>query len=321
MGKLPSEDEYLAYFDTLSNWGRWGGEDKLGTLNLITPATRADAARLATEGTVVSLSNDMDPARPDPLERGTVLLRYMEIHDAADLKARHHMTEADGEPRYGGIREFVGMVAHGSNTHLDGLAHISWQDRNYNGFAASANNTIDGAGQLSVHQASDGAITRGVLLDIPAVSGRDWLEPGEPVYPEDLEAAEERQGVRAAPGDALLLYTGNFGRIRSQGPHPELHHPGFSAACLPWLRERDVALISSDNINDVFPSGFAAKDLNIPVHCVALVAMGLWMVDNMELEALARTCREKGRWAFMFAMLPWRLVGVTSSPVNPVAIF
>lgn len=185
----------------------------------------------------------------------------------------------------------------------------------------SAGSPIDGAGHLSVHQASEGIITRGVLLDIPAVSGRPWLEPGEPVYPEDLEAAQERQGVRVAPGDALLLYTGNFGRIRAQGPHPELHHPGFSAACLPWLRERDVALISSDNINDVFPSGFAAKDLNIPVHCVALVAMGLWMVDNMELEALARTCQEKGRWSFMFAMLPWRLVGVTASPVNPVAIF
>jgi kynurenine formamidase len=319
--RLPTEEEFLTYFTTLSNWGRWGEGDRIGTLNLITPQVRANAARLAVDGSIVSLSRDMDPSDADPLGRGTVLQRYMEIHNAADLKRQHGMTAEDGEPRYGGIREFVGMIAHGSNTHLDGLAHISWMGSNYNGFPDSANDTINGAAELSVHQASDGIVTRGVLLDIPALTGRPWLDAGEAVYPEDLEAAEERQDVRVGEGDALLLYAGNFRRIAAEGIHPQHHHAGYSTACLPWLHERGVALLSADTINDVHPSGFAAKDLNIPVHCVALVAMGLWMVDNIELEELAAVCAGKRRWSFLFAMLPWRLVGVTASPVNPVAIF
>jgi kynurenine formamidase len=319
MRAMPTEQEYEAFFDTLSNWGRWGEDDRLGTLNLITPEVRARAARLVSDGTVISLSRDMDPDSPDPLERGTVLQRFMQTHDADDVQQAIGMEE--GIPRFGAEREYVGMIAHGSNTHLDGLAHISWNGKNYNGFDAGETTAMKGAKKLSVHHAVEGIISRGVLLDIPALTGREWLDPGESVFPEDLLAAEERQGVHVEEGDVLLLYTGNFKRIAAEGLHPELHHPGYNAACLPWFRDRGVSLISSDNINDANPSGFEPKDLMIPVHCVALVAMGLWMVDNMILDELAATCARLNRSEFMFAMLPWRLVGVTASPVNPVAIF
>jgi kynurenine formamidase len=252
---MPTDAQYLDYFDSLSNWGRWGDDDRLGTLNLITAEKRAAAGRLIQDGSIVSLSRDMDPDVPDPLARGTVLQRFMQTHETDEI-AR-----------------------------------------------------------------SIGIVTRGVLLDIPALSGRRWLDPGEAVFPEQLEEAEARQHVRVEAGDVVLLYTGNFARIAEEGLHPQLHHPGYAAACLPWLHDRGVALISSDNINDVNPSGFEAPDLLIPVHCVALVAMGLWMVDNMELDDLAAACTAHDRWEFFFSMLPWRLVGVTASPVNPVAIF
>jgi kynurenine formamidase len=257
----------------------------------------------------------MDPEFPDPLERGTVLQRFMELHDASELSG-------DGpEVRLGAVREYTAFIAHGSNTHLDGLAHINWDGMNYNGFPATATNTIGGATKLSVHHAKEGIISRGVLLDVPSLLGMEWLPAEYQVSREELDAAAERQGLEVREGDVVLLYTGNFKRIAAEGLHPEHHHPGYGAGCLPWLHEHGVALISSDNINDANPSGYESRDLMLPVHCVGLVAMGLWLVDNMILDDLAVTCAQLKRWEFMFATLPWRFVGVTASPVNPVALF
>jgi kynurenine formamidase len=312
---LPAAEELFGYFEKLSNWGRWGEDDRLGTLNLITPKTRAAAAALVTEGIVVSLARDMDPAFPDPLDRGTVLQRFMQVHDASEISG-------DGPPvRFGGVREYTALIAHGSNTHLDGLAHISWDGKNYNGFPAGATTSTGGATKLSVHHAREGIITRGILLDIPALLGTEWLPPEYQVSPAELDAAAARKGVEVREGDVVLLYTGNFKRIAAEGLHPEHHHPGYGAGCLPWLHEHGVALISSDNINDANPTGYDGRNLMLPVHCVGLVAMGLWLVDNMILDELAATCARLNRWEFMFSMLPWRFVGVTASPVNPVALF
>jgi kynurenine formamidase len=246
------------------------------------------------------------------------------------------MESHDLPGRLGGVREFIALVPHGSHTHLDALSHIMWDDRMYNGFPASAVTSTGGATKLSVHQIPAGVTGRGVLLDVTAVRGVPWLEVGEGVFPEDLEAAEERQGVQVREGDVLLVYTGNFERVAEHGV-PEGHGgAGLTAACLPWLHEREVALLSGDNINDVQPSGFSSDDsaevevggthltvheLLIPVHAVALTAMGLWLVDNMVLAELRDVCAQYGRWEFLFTMSTLRIVGATSSPVNPVAIF
>lgn len=308
MSKLPAADEVLGYFDKLSNWGRWGPDDQLGTLNLITPQVRVAAAACVRDGIAVSLARDLDPAQPDPLTRGTVLQRYMMIGG--------HGTGLSG------VREYVGIVAHGSNTHLDALSHMSFNGKYYNGIPKDAVSSREGATKLSIHLAREGVITRGVLLDVAALKGKEWLDPGEGAFPEDLEGAEARQRVRVREGDALLLYTGNFRRIERQGLHPDRHNPGFTTACLPWFHERGVAVIGSDNINDVTPPGYDAPGLErYPVHAVGLVAMGLWLIDNMILDELADRCARLRRWEFMFMMLPWRLVGATSSPVNPVALF
>jgi kynurenine formamidase len=310
----PSEQEVLHYFDKLSNWGRWGADDRLGTLNLITPERRLAGAALVRDGIVVSLSRDMDPESPDPLGRGTVLQRYMELDKASQLLGID-------DPGFQAVREYVGIVPHGSHTHFDGLAHFSWRGKNYNGFDASDTGSTRGATSLSMHHAQDGILTRGILLDIPAVRGVPWLEPADPITPDDLIAAEERQGVTVGPGDGLLVYTGHFARIAAEGLHPQQHQPGLSASCLPFLHDRDVSVLGMDGIQDVMPSGYAAVDLTMPVHLVSLVAMGLWLIDNVSLTALASTCESRRQWEFFFAMLPWRMVGVTSSVVNPVAMF
>ena len=313
MSSLPPTEEVLGYLDTLSNWGRWGDDDRLGTLNLINADVRAEAGRLVRDGDVVSLGHDMDPADPDPYGRGTALQRFMDLNEVEHVFGPGLRWDAVGE--------YVGMHVHGACTHLDGLAHYSWQGKNYNGFAAADTSTHSGAKSLSVHQATTGFVTRGVLLDIPALLGVRWLEKGQAASREELEAAEERQGVTVRSGDALMVYTGHAERIAAEGPDPQHSQAGIDASCLPFLRERDVAMLGSDAIQDVVPSGYEHGDLRMPVHLVCLVALGLWLTDNMALGELASTCAGKQRWDFMLSLLPWKVVGVTSSPVNPVALF
>jgi kynurenine formamidase len=311
----PTADDVIGYFDTLSNWGRWGSDDRLGTLNLITPDIRKEAAAMVKTGNVVSLSRNIDPRNADPLKSGlSVVQRYMTLGEA-----RHHMGEG---VRFDGNSEYVGIVGHGSHTHLDGLAHYTWDGKNYNGFDAEETDSVGGAGKLSIHHASDGIITRGVLLDIAALHGVPWLDAGYPIMPDELAAAEKRQGVTVRAGDALIIHTGHVARaLQDQDRQVGSPQAGLHAACLPYLRERDIAALGSDCIQDVQPSGFDTFDLFRPVHAVALVAIGLWLIDNVELTELAHVCANEKRWEFMFTMLPWRFVGVTASATNPVAIF
>ncbi len=311
MSTLPSADEVVQFFTTLSNWGRWGAEDQLGTLNLITPEKRVAALASVRSGVAVSLSGDLDASHPDPLGRGSVLQRYMILFENASY--------GEGS-RFAGCREFIGMVPHGSNTHLDALSHVAWDGQMYNGVPASAVTSIDGATELDVQVALGGVITRGVLLDIAAVRGVDALDPAEGIGIDDLEGAESLQGLAVEPGDALLIHTGHLNRVTLNGLHTDQHSPGLTTACLPWLRERDVSVLGSDCINDVIPSGYAGPSLGLPVHAVALVALGLWLVDNMALHELAGACRTSQRWDFLFTMAPLRIVGSTSSPVNPLAL-
>ncbi len=313
---VPTEDEVLGYLETLSNWGRWGRDDRLGTLNLITDATRLAAVATVRTGRAVSLSRDIDPRSPDPLGSGTaVVQRFMGLHEVPDHFGGRRL-------RFDAVSDYVGISAHGSNTHVDGLAHYSWDGRNYNGFDESDTTSGHGATSLSMHHADRGFVTRGVLLDVAALHGVRWLDRGHAVLPGELEAAASRQGVELRPGDALLVHTGNVEAILTEGPDAVGHHArqaGLHAACLPFLRAHDVAVLGNDGVQDAQPSGYSV-DLLRPVHTVALVAMGLWLIDNMELTELAAACREAGRWEFLFAALPWRMVGVTSSATNPVAV-
>ena len=314
---LPSADEVVGYFDKLSNWGRWGPEDRKGTLNLITPEKRHAAAGLIRTGEVVSLSRDIDPENADPLGTGlAVVQRFMGIGEV-----RHHA--GDGVSRFDAVTDYVGIAAHGSNTHLDGLAHYSWDGMTYNGRAVSETVSSIGGAELSIRDARDGLVSRGVLLDVVALYDGEWLKPGHAITPADLEEAERRQGVTVAPGDVLVVHTGDVARTLALGPDrdgPMARQAGLHAACLPWLRERDVAALGSDAIQDVQPSGFDDMSLLRPIHAVGLVAMGLWLIDNLELTELATVCTAARRWEFFFAMLPWRMAGVTSCATNAIAL-
>lgn len=308
---VPSEAEVLDYFKSLSNWGRWGADDRLGTLNHITKQKRAEAAALVTRGEAVSCAWEID-VRPQADQVFGPPQRFM-------LGTGQGLPD---EPRWAGASEFVGLVFHGySVTHLDALSHYFWDRHMYNGIDAAEVTSREGARQHAIAALEAGVITRGVLLDVAAARGVQWLEPGEGVFPADLEAAEERQDVRVEPGDAVLLRTGYGARKRERGADAtaRVGRAGWHVACLPWLHEREAALIGCDTAQDVHPSGYAA--LRSPVHAVGIVAMGLWLLDNCDLEPLAKTCDAESRYAFMFSLAPLRIAGATGSPVNPLALF
>lgn len=310
MSNRPTEEEFFTYFDTLSNWGRWGDDDELGTLNLITPAKRIAAAELVRTGITVSCAWDIGGTPPADQPAGPPDRRMLGTGENAPEKGA------------GGAGEYIGLVYHGHTvTHLDGLSHMFWNGKMYNGKPANAVTTDGGATQHAITAVHNGVFTRGVLLDAAKIRGVDWLQPGDPVYPADLEACEVQQGVIVSEGDVIMLRTGYGRRSRENGPDDvaKVGRPGWHASCLPWFHERGVAVIAADTAQDAIPSGY--PNVRNPIHSVAICAMGLWLLDNCDLEALATMCTDLGRWEFLFTLAPLRWVGATGSPANPIATF
>ena len=313
MGERLTETDVVAMMRSLSNWGRWGADDQLGTLNLITPAHRRRAASLVSEGVSVSCSR---PISTEITADTTVQpLRFMvDSGEGRDTAPPARQLERRG------AAEFIGMVFHGYTiTHVDTPAHYFWNGQLYNGRSCNLITSREGAQVESVDLLRDGVISRGVLLDIAALRGR-WLAPGEGVTPEDLDAAERAAGLRVEPGDILLLRTGYYARRRAQGPrHPMKDgSPAAHVACMPWFRERGIAMLGTDTHNDISPPPYPG--IGNAVHVVGLVAMGLWLIDNANIEELAQACAARRRWEFMLTIAPLVLLNATGSPVNPIAL-
>ncbi len=314
MGQIPSESDVVRMMDSLSNWGRWGAEDQLGTLNLVTPARRVQAARLVRDGIPVTC------ARPISTEI-TADTTFQPLRFMVDSGEGRDTAPPERVLERRGAAEFIGMVFHGYTiTHVDTPAHYFWQGRLYNGRSCNLVTSREGAQVESVELLRDGVVSRGVLLDVAALRGR-WLASGEGVMPEDLEAAEQAQGVRVEEGDILLVRTGYYARRLAEGPRHPLRDgsPAVHVAAAPWLRERGVAMLGTDTHNDVTPLPYPR--LGNALHVVALVAMGLWLIDNANLEDLARACAQRRRWEFLLTIAPLRLPAATGSPVNPIAVF
>ena len=312
-GKAPTEEEVLGYFKSCGNWGRWGAEDELGTVNYITPMQRKRAASLVEEGVSVTCARPMRPDRgPDV---GAPMLHFMtssgEAH--AGKPTQPGTLQASGD--------FFGISYHGyTTTHVDSLCHVFWDGKMYNGFSADEVTSREGAKKESIELLANGVVTRGVLLDITRVRNVDWLPPNEPVMPEDLEAAEALEGVRVEEGDILLVRTGNYRKRLETGPVPNTEPMvACQVACTPWFKDRGVAMLGTDTSNDVRPSHYAT--ITAPLHTMCLVTLGIWLIDNANLEDLAQACAQRNRYEFMLSLGPLKLRNVTGSPVNPIAIF
>ena len=304
---IPSNEEYLSWREKFCNWGRWGASDELGTLNHITDEVRRRAAALVQRGRAVSMSRAIDtfagPDNPYPA---------------------HHMVACAGS---GGMLDYIGMFIHGfSQTHIDALCHLRthtdryWNDKptGAQGMPAEHSGTID--------YWRDGVVTRGVLYDIPRLRGTEYVEPGKPVMGWELSDAAVAQGVEPRAGDAVIIRSGH-GRYFAihTDRRPAFASPsGVHATAVEFLYATDAALLVWD-WQDA-PTEQQGLPNPVPhavpmhVHHMVLPYMGMPIIDNADLEALATACAQEGRWEFQFVCAPLVIPRGTGSPVNPLAI-
>jgi kynurenine formamidase len=292
----------------VSNWGRWGADDDLGTLNYATEARRQAALRIPALGRTVACGRSLTPRVTYP----------------ADAPLFHHMLTAGAEaPEHGAyiLADWFGFQPHGASiTHLDALNHMSWNGRLYNGVPAAVVTAARGGAFGSSERVSRGVVTRGVLLDVPRALGVDWIEPGSPITPSQLEACQQAASVEVTPGDAVIVRTGRDRRLRAGGATSSgTDLAGLDVDCLPWLHERQVAMLACEGVHDILPARY--DDIATPVHVLALVGMGLWLIDNVSADELARACVGERSWQFLFVLSPISLKNSTGVPVNPLAIF
>jgi kynurenine formamidase len=283
------------------------GHPARGALEYLTPARVLAAAAEVRTGRQVSLAapvaTDRTPGNLDP--------------------ARHPMTGVTAHRMRGQGLEFardrIEMNVHGDvDSHLDALCHVVYEGTLYGGVSA-ATLTDGGAQALSVTEVEAGIVGRGVLLDIPALRGVPWLEPGEYVTADDLLAAEEAQGVRFGEGDLLFVRVGHRRRRNELGPWNAAEaRAGLHPEAVGLLAERRIAVLGSDGNNDCAPGLVDGADF--PVHVLAIHDLGLHLLDYLQFEELAPLCAAERRWSFLAVVAPLRLRGGTGSPVNPIAV-
>jgi kynurenine formamidase len=292
-------DQYDAMFKDNNNWGRWGKDDKLGTLNLLTDAKRKQAASLVKSGISISLEHDLSteaaPDNPNPLklEFGPTFRTDVQTYS-------YHGT-------------FV--------THFDALCHQMYHDKMYNDVPIAMNNAKGCAN--GVEHYKNGIFTRGILVDIPRLRGIPWMEPADVVMPEEITAWEKKAGVKIGPGDVVIIRTGRWARRAKMGPWRALGNAaGLHATVLPLIHQRDVMLLGGDTTADVQsdPRLVDGEAGRMPYH-TAMSWLGIPLIDDFDPEAAAETAARLNRWEFLFVVAPLSVPGGTGGPVNPLAIF
>ena len=297
--------DFERWMKQLSNWGRWGKDDQKGTVNLITAAKVKQAAALAKSGITVSLERRLNTEKS--ADNGSPLT--------------HTMTNTGENPVAGAYAmDRYEISYHGyGHTHMDALGHAFYDGKMYNGYPQSSV-TKQGAQKNDITAYQNGVVTRGIIVDIPRLKGVPYLEPGAAIYVEDLEAWEKKMGVKIDSGDALFVRTGRWARRDDKGAwNAGQTLAGLHVSVVPWLKQRDVAILGGDGASDVMPS--QVEGVSQPVHFLMLIALGSPLFDNCDLESVAETAARLNRYEFMFTAAPLAVPGGTGSPLNPIAIF
>lgn len=306
-----SGGEFDELFQRVSNWGRWGPDDERGTLNYLTAERVRASAALVRSGRTVSLSLPINtvagPDNPHPS------VHYMvKTHD---VRPEH------GEPRFAG--DYLGSEVHGDcRTHVDALCHVAYKGKLYNGKSPDTV-TSRGPTLMDITAYVHGIVGRGVLLDIPRFRGVKWLEPGEAVTADELEAVEKFEGVRLGEGDIFLFRTGHHRRRLELGSWNNgcdgEGQAGLHMNAMVLLHERKVAAFLPDGDGETVPSN--VEGVPYPVHALQIAAMGMACADSLQFEELVKVCEEENRRTFMVVAAPLRLPRGTGSLFNPIAIF
>src|SRR5262252_1955369 len=304
---MANEADFRRAMKELSNWGRWGNDDELGAANLITPAKRKQALVLAKDGLTISLAHDV--AQEKAADAPNILERSL-----------GNVAPTGTADRYQYTGTYHGVV----HSHLDAVdCHIMVDGKGYNARTMDDIKAAGGCPKGNINALKDGVVTRGILFDATRLPGKasaqGWLEPGTAIHRDDLEALEKIERVKVSPGDVILLYTGRWKRRAALGPWPNTTgFAGYHADVAYFLKERGVSFIGCDGPNDVSPTGLPPS-VGIPLHQLALVAMGVSIFDNLDFERAVEHARRLNRYEFLFTAAPLRIELGTGSPLNPLA--
>jgi kynurenine formamidase len=312
-------DEYCERF---RNWGKWGTDDEIGTLNYITPARIVEAARLVRQGKVMSLALPFDTRGPQTGRFGRVNPIHQMVATGTDHVAGNQRVLGFEQGPYGfGYADDTVTMYLQTGTQWDGLSHIFRDGKMYNDRDARLVSSA-GAARNGIQNYKDKIVARGVLLDIARLKGVDYLEPGQAIYAEDLDAAADRAGVAVGEADIVLIRTGEMGRRlreRNWGPYSAGDAPGISFTTAPWIADKRLAGIASDTWGvEVRPNELEGAFQ--PLHLVIIVNMGLLVGEIFYLEELAQDCAQDGVYEFLFVAPPLPITGGVGSPINPLAI-
>lgn len=304
----------------LSNWGRWGPDDQIGSWNLVTQEKVLAASRCVRRGRVFSLALPFGAGGPNESGRpGRANASLFVTMSGTDIVAGAQDKIFPGSGKF--TDDFVTMSL-STSTQWDGFPHVFHNGRGYNGVDASSV-TAMGARRNSITHLKDRIVTRAVLLDMPRFARCDWLEPGTAIQPEDLEAAATAQGVEVLPGDAVLVRTGQLAQVRARGSWGDYAGtgpaPGLGARCGSWLAEHDVAAVATDTWGlEVLP--YEVDDTVAPLHQIILVHCGISIGEMFDLEDLAADSAEDGVYESMLVAPPLPIKGAINTPVNPQAV-
>lgn len=297
-------DTFEVWMSRVSNADRWGRADSLGTLNFITNSVRLGAVRSVRDGATVSLARALivgpNVNAIQPLRERFIQLRSGDVHWFFDAPT---------------------LPMHGwAYTHVDALAHTAYRGKLYNDIPDSVIDTVSGASKLGMQAMATGIVTRGVLIDIPWIRDVPYLDTSAVISATDFIAWEHRTGTRIQPGDAVLVRTGRGAREVAVGNWAVTSgvaglHPDVAI----WLHDRMVAVLGGDAASERYPS--LVPGVSAPIHQLAIASMGMPLIDDLDLEALATETRRRHTWTFLFIATPLPIRGASGSLVNPLAVF
>lgn len=313
-----SHDTLRALALEVRNWGRWGPDDEIGTLNFITPDAIARASRLVTAGKVFALGITLERNGPQSGTRQRFNPIHAMFRDGGDQPRTP--AEVEAMQGWGGADDWIVMPLQCA-TQWDSLAHIFYEGKMYNGYDAALV-TSSGAARNSIERTRDRIAGRGVLLDVARYKGVKALEPGYAITVDDLEATAAQESVSIEPGDILLIRTGHMSRYLERGDWRYFDldpFPGVSVYTARWMHARQIAAVASDNYAvEVRPSEL--PPFRNPFHVVAIANMGLTLGEIFYLEELAADCAADGRYAFLLVAPPLPVARAVGTPINPYAL-
>ncbi len=299
------------------NWGKWGADDQVGMVNYITPEKIVQATRLVSQGKVFSLAIPFDDSGPQNGSNRRFNPVQFKTRDGRDTMSGTVMGRPVG---YGEADDVFMMPTHGA-THWDGLAHVFWDGKMWNGYDAADCSSM-GAEKNGIENYRDKIVTRGILLDIPRYKGVDYLELGYAVTAEDLDGASKMAGIEVTTGDIVLVRTGFLAQCRARkdwGTYAGGDAPGMDFWTCGWIQQHQVAGVATDTWGcEVRPNEL--KALHQPWHRVTLPNMGMLMGEMFDLEELAEDCAKDKVYQFLLVAPPLPLTGCVGSPINPYAI-